>query len=373
MSTEKTVVLVLSGGALEGGLRQVGFLKAIKETELWPKVGRIVGVSVGAFTGALALLDRIDLLEKTLMEIQPYHLYRRFNPLKAFSRILFSYGWNETLIELSLKKVFGIDPLQTAKEISQAESELLVIVTPLGQNNNSNAHGKPLRRFERAYSSKEVAPEVMMQAIFASGTIPVMVSPHPIQEQLGVDGGWIANLPLTYAYDYPDVETIIAHWSVPTPSPLPKQKRSIFPQVLPWAHLILHLAFFQMRQRDEREIFVAKEKTKDVRTWIELKERMNEVIDYIDSCEEISPDTKKLLQTRIRRILANAKFSFRKGKDRPIDPIIVVAERSNLLSAPPLFSLKSSKRFFIPDDIKRELIQIGYDDTKQALQANGLI
>ena len=58
--SERDVAIVLSGGGVNGVLLQLGFLKRLRESELWPRVGCIYGTSAGALTGSMAALDRLD-------------------------------------------------------------------------------------------------------------------------------------------------------------------------------------------------------------------------------------------------------------------------------------------------------------------------
>ena len=49
--SDRDVAIVLSGGGVNGVLLQLGFLKRLRESELWPRVGCIYGTSAGALTG----------------------------------------------------------------------------------------------------------------------------------------------------------------------------------------------------------------------------------------------------------------------------------------------------------------------------------
>ena len=60
MTELRDVALVLSGGGMNGVLMELGFLRRIRESSYWPRVGWIFGTSAGALTGSLAALDRLD-------------------------------------------------------------------------------------------------------------------------------------------------------------------------------------------------------------------------------------------------------------------------------------------------------------------------
>jgi len=57
---ERDVAIVLSGGGMNGVLLELGFLRRLRESSLWPRVGRIYGTSAGALSGSMAALDRLD-------------------------------------------------------------------------------------------------------------------------------------------------------------------------------------------------------------------------------------------------------------------------------------------------------------------------
>ena len=73
---ERDVAVVLSGGAVNGVLMQVGFFKRLQESELWPRVGWIYGTSAGALSATMAALGRLDDLERFMLELQPEETFR---------------------------------------------------------------------------------------------------------------------------------------------------------------------------------------------------------------------------------------------------------------------------------------------------------
>src|SRR6266516_2652049 len=72
----RDVGVVLSGGAINGVLMECGFLKRLRETVLWPRIGCVFGTSAGALSGAMAVLDRLDELEDFLLKLQPHEAFR---------------------------------------------------------------------------------------------------------------------------------------------------------------------------------------------------------------------------------------------------------------------------------------------------------
>src|SRR5215207_4866722 len=74
--SERDVAIVLSGGGMNGVLLELGFLKRLRVSSLWPRVGRIYGTSAGALTGSMAALDLLDELEEFVLGLQPTDIFR---------------------------------------------------------------------------------------------------------------------------------------------------------------------------------------------------------------------------------------------------------------------------------------------------------
>src|SRR5215212_939973 len=74
--SERDVAIVLSGGGMNGMLLELGFLKRLRESSLWPRVGWIYGTSAGALAGTMAALDRLDELEEFNLGLQPSDVFR---------------------------------------------------------------------------------------------------------------------------------------------------------------------------------------------------------------------------------------------------------------------------------------------------------
>src|SRR5260221_13404569 len=55
---------------------ELGFLKRLRETDLWLRIGWIYGTSSGAVTGVMAALDRLDELEDFMLRLQPEDTFK---------------------------------------------------------------------------------------------------------------------------------------------------------------------------------------------------------------------------------------------------------------------------------------------------------
>ena len=69
--SDRDVAIVLSGGGMNGMLLELGFLKRLRESALWPRIGSIYGTSAGALTGTMAALDRLDEMEEFALGPKP--------------------------------------------------------------------------------------------------------------------------------------------------------------------------------------------------------------------------------------------------------------------------------------------------------------
>ena len=58
-SGSRDVALVLSGGGVNGVLLELGFLRRLRESPSWSRIGWIYGTSAGALSGSMAALDQL--------------------------------------------------------------------------------------------------------------------------------------------------------------------------------------------------------------------------------------------------------------------------------------------------------------------------
>lgn len=203
----RDVALVLSGGGVNAAFMECGFLNRIAENkDLWNRVGHIYGTSAGAFLGIGAQLNTLPQLNELLLNLQPGDVYG-----KQPWRRIFLLGFRAFLLPQAIEAIFGTQE-QIDEAIRNAERKLHVIVTDMKR---TPAGDRPTRLFERLYSSDEAAPGEMIQAVIASASVGVFVPPVHINDVLATDGGWVANFPLGYAYDEPDVQAILAFQCLP--------------------------------------------------------------------------------------------------------------------------------------------------------------
>ena len=201
----RDTAIVLSGGSVNGVLMELGFLRRLRETSLWPRVGWVYGTSAGALTGCMAALDRLDDLERFLLELRPEDTFR---PNRLWRLPLL--GLHDYTLPRTIEERLG-DPVTVARELAAADRELVVIATDV---TSASPIGDDMS-YELVYSSKETEPEEMMQAILASAAISSLVLPLRVGDRIATDGAWVRNYPLCHAYDRREVETIVAFRYMP--------------------------------------------------------------------------------------------------------------------------------------------------------------
>ena len=201
---------MLSGGGMNGVLMELGFLRRIRESSYWPRVGWIFGTSAGALSGSLAAVDRLDDLERFLLALRPEETFR---PHRLWQLPLL--GLHDYALPQTIDERIG-DRVQLARDLAAAEIELVVIATDV--TDDADEEGTNPR--ELAYSSYETPPELFAEAVLASAAISALVLPLRVGDRIATDGGWVRNYPLAYAYDHPEVETIIGFRYLPRYPPM---------------------------------------------------------------------------------------------------------------------------------------------------------
>src|SRR5919204_1903413 len=151
MERHRDVAVVLSGGGINGVLFEVGFLKRLAESELWPRIGWFFGTSAGAVNGCMAALDRIDELEEFVLGLKPEDTFR---PNRLW-RLPLLGSHDYTLPQTIAERI--ADPVKIAVQLAAAEPEVVVVVTDVTAGDDGDEDGP--RLFERAYSSKADPPE----------------------------------------------------------------------------------------------------------------------------------------------------------------------------------------------------------------------
>jgi predicted acylesterase/phospholipase RssA len=184
---------------------ELGFLKRLRESDLWPRVGWIYGTSSGALSGTMAALNRLDDLEDFMLRLQPEETFRPHSLWRLPLLGSHDYRLPETVAE----RIGDLVPL--SRELAKAPIEVTVFATDV----SNDAHGEGARMYELAYSSRTTPPETMAQAIIASAAVSALVLPRPVGDRIATDGAWVRNFPLGPAYAQPGVELIVSFRYLP--------------------------------------------------------------------------------------------------------------------------------------------------------------
>jgi predicted acylesterase/phospholipase RssA len=203
---QRDVAVVLSGGAVNGVLMELGFLQRLRESDLWPRIGWIYGTSAGAVTGAMAALDRLDDLEEFMLALQPDETFRAHSLWRMPLLGSHDYRLPETVAERL------DDVTEISRQLATAPVEVVISATDVSES----AHGPDARAYELVYSARTTPPEIFGQALMASAAVSTLVLPLRVGRRVVTDGAWVRNFPLGHAYDQPGVELIVSFRYEPT-------------------------------------------------------------------------------------------------------------------------------------------------------------
>ena len=380
MGNERDTALVLSGGSINGVLMELGFLRRVRESALWPRVGWVFGTSAGALVGAVAASDRLDEFEHFVLGLQPADVFR---PNRLWRLLLL--GTHEYSLPDTMTDRIA-DPVLLATEVVASEIELVVCATDMTEQATpaGDRHA-----FELVYSSREHSPEVLAKAILASAAMSGLVPPQRIGDRIATDGGWTRNFPLGHAYDRPEVQQIVAfrlqqRYPAADIDTLVAVRRRLerFGRVPPIRALVEELREAEARARRGEPAHAIDALVRLMRVAVvhntEVEERQAQAKDAsIRELRRLREDVAALVGSSVRdprerRALlaaldgrfADARFPFR--HDRLVPRITVLGTVGDV-------SLEAGRRARThwPESDKRALLQRGYDLADRELSANG--
>jgi len=290
---ERDVAVVLSGGAVNGVLMELGFLQRLRESALWPRVGWIYGTSAGALSGTMAALDRLDELEDFMLRLQPEETFRPHSLWRLPLLGSHDYRLPETVAE----RIGDLVPL--ARELQTAPIAMTVIATDVSEDVRAG--------YELVYPARTTPPETMADAILASAAISALVLPRRVGDRIVTDGAWVRNFPLGHAYAQPGVELIVSFRYLPKyprmgTEGLARMRRRLerFPKLPPvraliaelrdaeargergepahWADMIVRLMRVAIQQNTVLEERVARDKDAALRALAELRRDVDTIV-----------------------------------------------------------------------------------------------
>jgi predicted acylesterase/phospholipase RssA len=377
-ANRRDVALVLSGGGVNGILLELGFLRRLSETPLWPRIGWIYGTSAGALAGTMTALERLDDLEDFVLALQPQDAFR---PRAVWQ---FPGGLHDYTLPATVAERIG-SPEELGAALAAAEIELVVYATDV----SDYAEGDEARDFELAYSSRTAEPEVMGRAILASAAISGLVLPISLDGHIATDGGWVRNFPLEHAYRNPEVASIAAFRYVASYPPSDaaflertRERLERFRAVPPVRALLAEVRLAQerstrgepahygelivrlMRVAFARNAVVEERIASERDTSVQELHRLR--VDVTNAAvAAASPWRRRRLRVQLEERFSAARFPFL--HDRYV-PALIVRATSGAYGLDPTF--RSDTPW--PEERKRALIERGYELTDQALAQNSV-
>jgi predicted acylesterase/phospholipase RssA len=372
----RDVAVVLSGGGINGVLLELGFLKRLQETDLWPRVGWIYGTSAGALSGTMAALGRLDELEEFLIALQPEEVFR---PRRVWQ---LPGGLHDYTLPDTIAGRLG-DARELGEALSRAEIELVVFATDL----TNHAEEGRTRHYELTFPSHSTPAETMGQAILASAAISALVLPVRVDGVIATDGGWVRNFPLEHAYRNLRVDAIAAFRYIASYRPTDlaflerlRDRLERFRAVPPvralldevrlaeeraergepahYAELIVRL----MRVAIARNTVLEERLAGDREASVAALQRLR--TDVVSAAVASAPRwRRKRLRSELEAIFASTQFPFR--HDRHV-PMLIVRGTPGDTGLDPTFKGEPW-----PEKSKRGLIERGYRLTDAELAANG--
>ena len=372
----RDVAVVLSGGGINGVMLELGFLRRLSETALWPRIGWIYGTSAGALVGMMTALGRLDDLEEFLLGIQPADAFRP-RPIWQLPGGLHDYTLPSTIADR-----IG-SPATLGAALAASSIELRVYVTDV----SDYPEGDQERDFELEYSSRTSEPEVMGRAILASAAISGLVLPISVDGRIATDGGWVRNFPFEHAYRNPEVGAIAAFRYVPS-YPVSdaaylertRERLERFRAVPPVRALLSEVRFAQerasrgepahygelivrlMRVAFGRNAVIEDRLAGERDTSVQELQRLREDV-IATALASAAPWRRRRLRADLESRFAAARFPFR--HDRHV-PALIVRGTAGEASLDPTFRSESPW----PAERKRALIERGYTLTDEALAQN---
>jgi len=370
----RDAALVLSGGGINGVLLELGFLKRLRETPFWDRLGWIYGTSAGALSGSMAALDRLDDLEEFLLSL---HADDVFRPRRVWQLPL--GGLRDYTLPATIAARLG-DPGELGERLAESEIELVVFATDVSDHIDSDG----TRSYELAYASHSEPAEVMGRAILASAAVSALVLPISIDDVIATDGGWVRNFPLEHAETNSGVAAVAAFRYIASYRPFDvsflerlRERLERFRAVPPVRGILAEIRLAEERaHRGEpahypelivrlMRVAIARNTVLEERLSIERAAATAEVHrlrdEVIETAVEAAPARRRgALQAELEALFSDARFPFR--TDRAIDRLIVRA-------APGDDGLDPTYRGEWDEATKRGLVERGYRLTDAALAA----
>jgi predicted acylesterase/phospholipase RssA len=183
--------LVISGGG-PIGFQFLGALEQLNERNFWKMedIESIYATSIGTFIAAIICLKYDWLTINTYVIERPWHDIFKLNGKQIFDAFYNKGLFDKKIIEITFK------PLLEAKDLS-----LNITLKEFYEYSKIEFHlyAFELNKFEVADISYKTHPDLsLIQAIFMSSALPGVFTPTILKDGCYIDGGVMANYPLSY-------------------------------------------------------------------------------------------------------------------------------------------------------------------------------
>ena len=195
--------LVIAGGG-PIGFQFLGALEHLNEEGFWKleDIESIYATSIGTFLAAFICLKYDWETLNTYLIDRPWHDAFKLNGKQIFDAFYNKGLYDKKIIEITFK------PLLEAKDLS-----LNITLKEFYEYSKIELHlyAFELNKFETVDISYKTHPELLLvQAIFMSSALPGVFAPVCINNCCYIDGGVMANYPLTHCLkDHPNSDEIL--------------------------------------------------------------------------------------------------------------------------------------------------------------------
>jgi len=195
--------LVIAGGG-PIGLQFLGALQHLNEEKFWniEDIESIYATSIGTFIGAFLCLRYDWSTLNTYIIDRPWHDVFKLNGKQIFDAFYNKGLFDKKIIEITFK------PLLEAKDLS-----LNITLKEFYEYSKVEFHlyAFDLNKFETADISYKSHPDLLLtQAIHMSSALPGVLMPTCLDDCCYMDGGVMANYPLSYCLkDHTDTSEIL--------------------------------------------------------------------------------------------------------------------------------------------------------------------
>lgn len=191
MINNSNLGLVLSGGGARGAY-QMGVWQGMRELGLESQIKVVTGASIGAINGALIVQQDWE---------KAWNLWQEVHPSQIFDK---DFNYKTLMYDWMSKGGIRVEGLKTLlrEHLDEKRIRQSPIAFGLVVYNKTRSKGQSL-------FTEDIPEGLLAEYVIASATFPVF-QPHPIGDDLYLDGGLHSILPIDMAVEKEAVDMVIA-------------------------------------------------------------------------------------------------------------------------------------------------------------------